>query len=156
MKQVLIVEDVPETRRWLTDIVRAAFDDCVVREAATVAELDTAVANQEPILMYWWTPTAAVGKYHLQQVKLPAYTAGCADDPAMTACDYPSDPLMKLASAKLEAKNPQVWAMLQKVQITDEVQLALLPAVEIDQRDPAAVAAEWIAANEAVWGPWFA
>jgi len=106
--------------------------------------------------MYWWTPTAAVGKYHLQQVKLPAYTAGCADDPAMTACDYPSDPLMKLASAKLEAKNPQVWAMLQKVQITDEVQLALLPAVEIDQRDPAAVAAEWIAANEAVWGPWFA
>ncbi|MCB0955459.1 MAG: hypothetical protein KDB12_04795 [Ilumatobacter sp.] len=125
-------------------------------EAATVAELDTAVANQEPILMYWWTPTAAVGKYHLQQVKLPAYTPGCADDPAMTACDYPSDPLMKLASAKLEAKNPQVWAMLQKVQITDEVQLALLPAVEIDQRDPAEVAAEWIAANQPIWSAWFA
>ena len=46
MKQVLIVEDVPETRRWLADIVRAAFDDCVVREAATVAEARQAVGAE--------------------------------------------------------------------------------------------------------------
>ncbi len=76
-------------------------------EAATVAELDSAVAAKKPVIMYWWTPTAAVGKYKLQEVKLPEYTDGCADDPATVACGYPSDPLIKLASAKLEAKNAE-------------------------------------------------
>ena len=41
-------------------------------EAATVAELDSKVAAGEPIVMYWWAPTAAAGKYNLQKVELPA------------------------------------------------------------------------------------
>ena len=125
-------------------------------EAATVAELDAAVTAQEPIVMYWWTPTAAAGKYDLVEVELPEYTDGCNDPPENTNCAYPSDPLVKLASAKLEAKNAEVWAMLQKVTITNEQQLELLPQVEIDGREAAEVAAEWIAANEAVWSAWFA
>ena len=40
-------------------------------EPATVAALDSAVAAHEPILMYWWTPTAAAGKYNLVHVELP-------------------------------------------------------------------------------------
>lgn len=36
MKTILIVEDVSETRRWLTDIVRAAFPDCDIHEAPSV------------------------------------------------------------------------------------------------------------------------
>jgi glycine betaine/proline transport system substrate-binding protein len=123
-------------------------------EAATVAEVASAVADKKPILLYWWTPTAAAGKYDLVEVKLPENTDGCYDDPATIACGYPADPLMKAASAKLETKNPKVWAMLQKVTITNEQQLALLPLVEIDQRPAADVAAEWIAANQAVWKAW--
>lgn len=38
MTQVLIVEDLKETRTWLTDIARAAFPDCQVAEAASVRE----------------------------------------------------------------------------------------------------------------------
>jgi len=30
----------------------------------------------------------------------------------------------------------------------------MLPAVEIDGDDPAAVAAEWVSANEDVWSAW--
>lgn len=125
-------------------------------EAATVAALDSAVAEKKPIVMYWWTPTAAVGKYKLVQVQLPEYTAGCADDVEKVACGYPADPLIKLASAKLEKKNAKVFAMVKKVQITIDQQLELLPKVEIDQQDPAAVAKEWIDANKAVWSTWFA
>lgn len=125
-------------------------------EAATVAELDSAVAAKQPILMYWWTPTAAAGKYHLVEVKLPEYTAGCADDVAKVSCGYPADPLKKLASAKLQTKNPKVWSMLQKVTITNEQQLELLPKVEIDKQPAADVAKAWIAANESVWKAWFA
>jgi len=34
--RILIVEDLSETRRWLTEVVRAAFPDCEVHEAATM------------------------------------------------------------------------------------------------------------------------
>jgi glycine betaine/proline transport system substrate-binding protein len=125
-------------------------------EAATVAEVDSAVAAKKPILLYWWTPTAAVGKYNLKEVKLPEYSPGCQDDPAATKCAYPADPLQKLASGKLKAKNPAVFAMLEKVNISIDMQLELLPKVEIDQVPADKVAAEWIAANEAVWSTWLA
>lgn len=38
MTEVLIVEDLKETRTWLAEIARAAFPDCQVVEAASVRE----------------------------------------------------------------------------------------------------------------------
>jgi glycine betaine/proline transport system substrate-binding protein len=125
-------------------------------EAATVAEIDSAVAAKKPIIMYWWTPTAAVGKYKLVEVKLPEYKDGCQADIPKTACAYPADPLQKVASAKLAAKAPKVVEMLKKVKITNEQQLALLPLVEIDKKPAADVAATWIKDNAAVWKAWIA
>ena len=104
--------------------------------------------------MYWWAPTAAAGKYNLQKVELPEYTDECYADPAAIACDYPEDVLVKLASAGLEEKDPAVFAFLQNFQISTEDQLAMLPAAEIDGVPAADVAAEWIAANEAIWSTW--
>ncbi len=123
-------------------------------EAATIAELDSKVAAGEPIVMYWWAPTAAAGKYNLQKVELPEYTDECYADPAAIACDYPEDVLVKLASSGLEEKDPAVFAFLQNFQISTEDQLAMLPAAEIDGVPAADVAAEWIAANEAIWSTW--
>ena len=62
-------------------------------EAATVAALDSAVSSESPILMYWWVPTAAAGKYNLVEVELPEYTEECYADPAEIACAYPEDVL---------------------------------------------------------------
>ncbi len=127
-------------------------------EATTVAELDARVAAGEPILMYWWTPTAAVAKYDLVKVELPAYTEECGASAAAgdggVDCEYPEDVLQKLASSALEAKAPDVWTFLQNFQLTSEDQLSMLPGAEIDQRPVDEVAAEWIAANEAVWSAW--
>lgn len=123
-------------------------------EASTVAELDTRVAAEEPILMYWWTPTAAVAEYDLVNVTLPEYSEDCYTDTSAIDCDYPEDVLMKAASAMLEEKDPEVWSFLQNFTITTEDQLSMLPAVEIEGRDAAEVAAEWVTANEAVWSAW--
>lgn len=123
-------------------------------EAATVAEVDGAVAAKDPILLYWWTPTAATAKYDLVEVELPKYTDGCYDVPDAIACGYPEDVLFKAASAKLKDKDAKVWAFLEKFALTNEQQLSLLPSVEIDQKDVAEVAAGWISANEAVWKAW--
>jgi len=125
-------------------------------EASTVAELDTRFAAEEPILMYWWTPTAAVAAYELVNVTLPEYNEDCYADPAAIDCDYPEDVLTKYASAQLAEKAPNVQSFLEKFTISTEDQLSMLPAVEIDGEDAADVAAQWIADNEDVWSAWLA
>jgi glycine betaine/proline transport system substrate-binding protein len=124
-------------------------------EAATQAEIQSRAALEEPILMYYWTPSAAVGKYNLKNVALPAPTGDCAKDPATCDGDYPEDILVKVASAKLESKDAKVFSFIKNFTLTTDDQLGLLPAVELDKRDAADVAAEWIAANESVWSAWF-
>lgn len=123
-------------------------------EPATVAELDARVAANEPIVMYWWTPTAAVAKYELVNVLLPEYSAECYADTAAIDCDYPEDVLFKAASSQLQEKAPDVLAFLENFTITTEDQLSMLPAVEIDGEDAADVAANWIAEHQDVWSAW--
>jgi glycine betaine/proline transport system substrate-binding protein len=127
-------------------------------EPATVAELDARVAANEPIVMYWWTPTAAVAAYDLVNVELPEYTDECGESAAAgdggVDCDYPEDVLFKAASGELEEKDADVFAFLEAFTITTEDQLEMLPAVEIDGEEPAAVAEQWVADHEDVWSAW--
>ena len=125
-------------------------------EAATVAELDSRVAAKEPVVMYWWTPTAAVAKYKLKNIALPTYSKECYAVPAKIACDYPEDVLFKAISAKLETKDAAVAAFVKKFSLSTEDQLSMLPTVEIDKKPVAEVAAAWITANEATWKAWLA
>ncbi len=127
-------------------------------EPATVAEIDARVAAEEPILLYWWTPTAAVAKYDLVNVLLPEYTEECGASAAAgdggVDCDYPEDPIFKAASGMLEEKAPDVHAFLQAFTITTEDQLEMLPPVEIDGDDPVAVAEKWVTDHEDTWRAW--
>ena len=127
-------------------------------EPATVAELDARAAAEEPIVMYWWTPTAAVSAYDLVNVTLPEFTDECGASAAAgdggVDCDYPEDVLFKAASGMLEEKDADVFAFLDAFTMTTDDQLGMLPAVEIDGEDPADVAAEWVSANEDVWSAW--
>ncbi len=127
-------------------------------EAATVAELDARVAANEPVLMYWWTPTAAVSKYDLVKVELPAYNDACGESMAAgdggVDCDYPEDVIIKAVSGMLAEKAPDVYDFLNNFTITNEDQLSMLPAVEIDGEDPEDVAAKWVADNGDTWSAW--
>lgn len=124
-------------------------------EAATQAEIQTRAALEEPVILYYWTPSAAVGKYNLKNIALPEPTVDCSKDAANCDGDYPEDVLIKIASAKLEAKDAKVFAFIKNFVLSTDEQLALLPAIEIDKRDITEVAAEWIANNEAIWSVWF-
>lgn len=124
-------------------------------EPSTIAELDTRVNAGEPVLMYWWTPTAAVAKYDLKLVELPEYSDACYEVTEEVDCAYPADQLKKLASAELQSKDAAVWSFVENFAMSNDDQLALLPSVEIDGEPAADIAAQWIAENEAIWGPWF-
>jgi glycine betaine/proline transport system substrate-binding protein len=127
-------------------------------EPATVAELDARVAAEEPILMYWWTPTAAVSKYDLVKIELPPFTDECGASAAAgdggVDCDYPEDVIIKAVSPALADKAPEVYDFLKAFTITNDDQLSMLPAVEIDGDDPEDVAAKWVADNSDTWSAW--
>lgn len=124
-------------------------------EAATQAEIAALSAEQKPVLVYYWSPSGAVGKYNLKNLALPAPTVDCAADGAKCDGDYPEDALFKIASAKLEAKDPAVFAFFKAFALSTDDQLSFLGPVDIDKVDPAKAAADWIAANEATWSTWF-
>ena len=121
-------------------------------EAATVAELEAKVDAREPILLYWWTPTAAVAAFDLVNVALPARTEACQT--ALGDCDYPEDELFKASSLLLPEKAPDVAAFLSAFTLTTDDQLALLEAVEARGQTIDDAAAQWIADHQAQWLTW--
>jgi len=127
-------------------------------EPATIAELDAKASAKEPVVMYWWTPTAAVAKYDLKKIELPPVTDECNESAAASDggydCDYPEDVLIKAASASLAERAPDVYAFLQNFTLSTDDQLEMLPSFEIDGEDPAKVAAEWVANHEDTWRAW--
>jgi glycine betaine/proline transport system substrate-binding protein len=128
-------------------------------EDASLAALDTAVQNEEPILMYWWTPQWANAKYDLVEVKLPEFTDECADialnDPEAVGynCDYADDVLYKAFSAQLEEKDPAAFEFLSNFGWTEEDQNSV--ALQIQEGAEAEEAAQaWIDAHQDVWQAW--
>ena len=129
-------------------------------EAASLAALDKAFENQDPILMYWWTPQWANAKYDLVEVELPAYTEECAQialaDPDVAegyGCDYADDVLYKAFSAELETKDPAAFAFLSNFQWTEEDQNGIALAIQ-EGTDPEEAAQTWIDANQDVVQGW--
>jgi glycine betaine/proline transport system substrate-binding protein len=128
-------------------------------EAASLAALDKAVTNEEPILMYWWTPQWANAKYDLVEVELPPFSDECeqiaADDPKAVGydCDYAEDVLYKAFSSQLEEKDAAAFAFFSNFQWTEDDQNGV--ALEIQEgTDPEEAAQTWIDANEDVWSAW--
>lgn len=128
-------------------------------EAASLAALDKAVTNEEPILMYWWTPQWANAKYDLVEVALPPFDADCekiaADDPKAVGydCDYAEDVLYKAFSSELETKDPAVFELLSNFQWTQEDQNGVALAIQ-EGTDGADAAQAWIDASPDVWKAW--
>lgn len=127
-------------------------------EDAELAQLASAYAQRNPILLYLWTPHAALVKYELSPVKLPPWSAACyAGIPAGTvACDYPPDPLFKILWPGLRVANPRAYQFLKSFTLTSEDQITLLNLVDNDGYSLVQAARWWVSqpANEAIWRKW--
>jgi glycine betaine/proline transport system substrate-binding protein len=127
-------------------------------EAAVLTALDTAVAEQTPVLVQFWKPHWKHLELDLTEVKLPDVTPECEASAAagdgLYACDYPVDVLYKAASAELETKNPAAFAFLQKMQLTNEQQSVVAGYIDRDGMDPAAAAQKWVDENPDVVAGW--
>jgi glycine betaine/proline transport system substrate-binding protein len=128
-------------------------------EAASLAALDQAYNNEEPILMYFWSPHWAHAKYELTEVALPPFDEECAqaatnEDADGYACDYADDVLYKAFSDQLAEKDPAAFEFLSNMQYTDEDQNEIALAVDEGGESLEDAAQAWVDENETVWREW--
>lgn len=126
-------------------------------EDETRLELRRAIVAGEPILLYWWSPTAEVARYDLVKVDLPPRTDECLEsraDGALMSCDYPTDELMKVGAPGLADSDPELHHFLQSFAMETEEQAGLIARAEIDGEPIADIAAAWIEENRRVWESW--
>ena len=134
-------------------------------EAAELAFLDPIYNSRGYILMYLWTPDAALARYDLTAVQLPPYSAACyasvPDGGAGVDCDYPADHLFKIFYPGLAAANPRAYQFLESFSYTTTDQINILAQVDsqmnaglTDQAAVTAAAQWWIDNNTATWKTW--
>jgi len=129
-------------------------------EGALVTEFRTSVERKTPILAVFWQPHWAITAYDLTFVDLPAGTPECYVDPAygpnpdvVGDCDFLPTRVFKAAWPGLKDKWPAAYEILQKFEISLDVQQSLTGAVDIDGLPVETVTEQWFQANDAIWKP---
>ena len=124
-------------------------------EAAQLATVEAAIARDEPVLFYFYTPHWLHARYDLTMVELPEWTEECEALPAAERdCGYPQDVLFKAFNADLAQRLPQAHAILSAMRLTNADQDAITFAIDVEGQDPQVAAQAWVDANEAVWRAW--
>lgn len=124
-------------------------------EEALIQEVDKAYKNKKPIIFYFWTPHWAHSIYELSPVKLPDYTDECyLNIKGGVNCDYPSDQLLKVFWSGFKDYAPEAHKFLRKFNYTNQDQIGMLAAVQLNKKEVEEVARTWITNNESVWMPW--
>ncbi len=130
-------------------------------EGALVAEIKAAQDASEPLLVMFWSPHWVHAAVTLHPVELPAYEDGCYEDASVGVnpdatydCDWLRGRITKVAWVGMEGKWPAAHALLSSYQLSNEHQIPMMAAVDVDGGDLDEVVEAWVNDNEAVWGPW--
>jgi glycine betaine/proline transport system substrate-binding protein len=130
-------------------------------EGALVAEIKSAVSRKEPLVVQFWKPHWLHASIDMKIVALPTYAKGCHDDPswglnpdATYDCDWERGYIKKMIWSGMKDKWPAAYRLLQNYTLTNEDQIPMMKAIDIDGRDLVEVVSEWVEANEARWKPW--
>ena len=140
--------------------------DFIVENAGTAgalwAALEAASANQEPIVLFNWTPNFIEAMYDGKFIEFPEFADECRTDPEWGMnpetthdCGNPKDGYLKIGVWEgFPAKWPNAYAAVQKMNFTnlDIAQLAMY--VDIDGMEPEDASALWLADNCARWTGW--
>jgi glycine betaine/proline transport system substrate-binding protein len=125
------------------------------------ASIARAFLRTEPILFYYWGPTAILGKYDAVQLDLGEANAdiyACNTDPDCTEpagkTAYPSSPAVIGAAKWIETEAPTVADYFSKVGLTNAEISALLVYGDENKADAAETAENFLKTQEAIWTKW--
>lgn len=130
----------------------------------TGTALDAAIAaaylQQEPMLFYYWSPTAIMGKYKLVQLEEPAYSEACwkeltsADGKRDAGCAFPSVEVAYGVNSTFAGEAPEIMEILEKATFPLEEVNASLAYMTDQKVDAAAAAKNFLQTKADVWGGW--
>ena len=140
--------------------------DFVVNNAGTAgalwAALDASIANDEPIVMFNWTPNFTEVLYEGAFVEFPAFEPECNTDPswgvnpdALYDCGNPAGAYLKIGvNSEFPAKWPNAYGVVQNInfQNSDLAEMALY--VDLDGMEPEDAANAWLADHCDRWTGW--
>jgi glycine betaine/proline transport system substrate-binding protein len=125
-------------------------------EAAQLAELRRAYERQEPILVYLYRPHWVFNEFDMTQLQEPTPNTPECLTTGNGACAMPAYSAWTAASTRVQQEAPRFHAMLQRFEIPLADMEVMLKSVDIDKKDAAVVAKEWVGANQQRVQQWLA
>ena len=125
-------------------------------EGAMMAELTSAIAAEQPILMMMWAPHWVHAEVDTNWVEWDSASAECdeGNQSRGEACGFQQASVEKITSSGFADAYPDAMAVLTTMSISNDIQNALILEVDQNNREVEEVVAEWMAANTDMWQPW--
>ncbi|MEB8386293.1 ABC transporter substrate-binding protein [Rhodobacteraceae bacterium KMM 6894] len=125
-------------------------------EGAMVAELKSALASEEPILMMFWQPHWVFAEIEMNWIEWNDTDEECVEETQSrdTACGFAQASVAKIASKSLAENWPNAAKFADKFTLTNKEQNAMIFEVDQAGRSLDDVVNEWVAANEDRWADW--
>ncbi|MEM7302630.1 MAG: glycine betaine ABC transporter substrate-binding protein [Pseudomonadota bacterium] len=128
----------------------------IVPDATFKAQLKTAIAQEKPILFYYWTPEWVHAAYDIKPIKEPSRFDGCEVvkldqedwlEASKFACASSDAEIFVAYSKSLEQRNPAAAKFLSQIKLDPAVVNQWILEIGRDKKDPQDVAEEWVKAN---------
>ncbi|MEO0379618.1 MAG: ABC transporter substrate-binding protein [Pseudomonadota bacterium] len=126
-------------------------------EGAMIAEMKSAVAAEQPMIMMFWQPHWMHAEIDLNVVKWDSESADCVagqDQSKGSACGFAQATVDKVVSGDFAQTWPAAYAFAEKYALSNDVQNALIAKVDQDGMSVEEAVAEWMASNEQTWRAW--
>ena len=125
-------------------------------EGAMMAELKSAYATKDPILMMIWHPHLIFADLDLNFVEWNPADGECIEETQVkeSACGFQQAAVHKVVWGGFEDKWPGAFKMVSTFKLTNEDENWAIFEVDNNGRDVEDVAKEWLNKNEALWRPW--
>lgn len=130
-------------------------------EGAAVAEIRSAVAREEPILVTFWQPHWLFSRYEMRWVELPESAPECYEDPSWGSnsgkthdCGWPAGWVRKVAWAGMEDKWPTAHRFLRIYEIDNDIQAKLMYQIDVEDVSLEEAVESWMADNRDTWQGW--
>lgn len=124
------------------------------------ASIAAAYLRREPVLFYYWSPTAVMGKYDLVKLEEAPYSDACweivraKDGERTEACAFPEAEVVYGLSKRFHETAPVLVDVLEKAVFPVEVVNKSLAYMSDAEAEPADAARRFLRERKDLWTGW--
>ena len=125
-------------------------------EGAMIAELKSAYAKKEPILMMFWRPHWIFAELDFNWVEWNPVDGECVEETQSKedACGFQQAKVVKITSKVFKDKYPGANKFFEAYQLNNDIENLAMLEIDTKGRDLMEVVNEWIDNNQSTWQPW--